>query len=83
MTDKIALFGSEAQNAAIRAQQPNVTIFERRQILKDRVRRHVDHLDALVQTLQKLGVGDTAINSHVAEIFEQYKAQLLRNIDRI
>lgn len=59
-----------------------VTMHQRREFLRERVRRHVDHLDALVQTLRTLGVSDGAINSHVAEIFEQYKAQLLRNIDR-
>lgn len=81
MTENIAFFGNDAQSATIQTHS-NVSMLEQRQALRDRVQRHVDHLDALVQTLRKLGVGDTAINGHVAEIFEQYKAQLLRNIDR-
>jgi hypothetical protein len=82
MAENIVVFGNFAQNATARTHS-NVSMLERRQILRDRVQRHVDHLDALVQTLRKLGVGDAAIDGHVAEIFEQYKAQLLRNIDRI
>lgn len=81
MTENIAFFGNDAQHATIRTHS-NVSMLERRQVLRDRVQRHVDHLDALVQTLRKLGVGDAAIDGHVAEIFEQYKVQLLRDIDR-
>jgi hypothetical protein len=82
MTENIVVFGNAAQKATPQTHS-HVSMLERRQVLRDRVQRHVDHLDALVQTLRKLGVGDAAIDGHVAEIFEQYKTQLLRNIDRI
>ena len=61
----------------------NITMVEQRRILNERVRLHVDHLEALVQTLKNLGIGDADINDQVAEIFEQYKAQLLRNLDLV
>jgi hypothetical protein len=60
---------------------PGMSMAERRRVLKERVQRHVDHLDALVQTLKKDGADDATISGQVSAIFEQYKAQLLRNID--
>ena len=56
---------------------------DRRQAVKERVGRHVRHLDALTQTLRQLGVNDAAIFQHVAEISAEYRSELLRNIDRI
>ncbi|HKY06856.1 MAG TPA: hypothetical protein VJQ55_01380 [Candidatus Binatia bacterium] len=61
----------------------SITMSEQRRVLNERVRLHVDHLEALVQTLKNLGIGDAAINDQVAEIFERYKADLLRDIARI
>jgi hypothetical protein len=77
MSDKPEFFG----DPAVGALTPGMTMSERRRVLKERVQRHVDHLDALVQTLKKDGADDATISGRVSEIFEQYKAQLLRNID--
>lgn len=60
-----------------------VSVIERRRALRERVQRHTDHLEALVLTLKKLGVGEPAINRHVADISKKYQSELLRNIDRI
>ena len=78
MTENTAFFGSQTQNAAV-PMPPSITMVEQRRILNERVRLHVDHLEALVQTLKNLGIGDAAINDQVAEIFERYKADLLRD----
>ena len=60
-----------------------VSVTERRRALRERVQRHTDHLEALVLTLKKLGVGEPAINRYVADISKKYQSELLRNIDRI
>jgi hypothetical protein len=60
-----------------------VSVAERRKALRERVQRHTDHLEALVQTLKKLGVGEPAIKQHVADISKKYQSELLRHIDRI
>ncbi len=77
MTDNAKFSG----DPAVSALTPGMTMSERRRVLKERVQHHVDHLDALVQTLKKDGADDATISGRVSEIFEQYKAQLLRNID--
>lgn len=78
MTENTSLFG----RAAV-PMPSSITMSEQRRVLNERVRLHVDHLEALVQTLKNLGIGDAAINDQVAEIFERYKADLLRDIARI
>ena len=82
MTENTVFFGSQPQNAAV-PMPPSITMIEQRRMLNERVRLHVDHLEALVQTLKNLGIGDAAINDQVAEIFERYKADLLRDIARV
>jgi hypothetical protein len=82
MTETTAFFGTQPQNAAA-PMRPSITMVEQRRVLNERVRLHVDHLSALVQTLKNLGIGDAAINDQVAEIFERYKADLLRDIARV
>jgi hypothetical protein len=77
MSDKPDIFG----DAAAVPLTPGMTMAERRRVLKERVQHHVDHLDALAQTLKNDGADDATITGRVSTIFEQYKAQLLRNID--
>jgi hypothetical protein len=57
--------------------------FEKRRALKDRVQRHVDHLEALTRTLKSLGVGEAVIEEHITSISDQYRSEMLRNINRI
>lgn len=82
MTENTGFFGGQPQNAAV-PMPPSFSMAEQRRVLNERVRLHVDHLESLVQTLKNLGIGDAAINDQVAEIFERYKADLLRDIARI
>ena len=82
MTENTAFFCRRPDNAAV-PMPPSITMVEQRRVLNERVRLHVDHLEALVQTLKNLGIGDAAINDQVAEIFERYKADLLRDIARV
>ena len=77
MSDKSELFEEHPATPLT----PGMSMTERRKALKERVQRHVDHLDALVRSLKELGVDSAAIDARVAEVFEQYKTQLLRNID--
>ena len=82
MTENTSFFGSQTRNAAVPI-PPSITMIEQRRMLNERVRLHVDHLEALVQTLKNLGIGDAAINDQVAEIFERYKVDLLRDMARV
>ena len=82
MTENTAFYGRRPQNAAV-PMAPSIPMIEQRRMLNERVRLHVDHLEALAQTLKNLGIGDAAINDQVAGIFEQYKADLLREIARV
>jgi hypothetical protein len=65
MTENAGFFGSLTQNAAV-PMAPSITMIEQRRMLNERVRLHVNHLEALVQTLKNLGIGDAAINDQVA-----------------
>jgi hypothetical protein len=51
--------------------------------LQDSVRRHYEHLETLTTSLKKLGVDNKVIDQHVLEIFNKYRMELLRNIERI
>lgn len=82
MTENTTFSSEEPHRQATRL-PPNITMAEQRRMINERVRRHVDHLESLVRTLKNLGIGDAAINDHVAKIFEQYKTDLLRDIARV
>ena len=57
--------------------------FDARPDLQDNVRRHYEHLETLTASLKKLGVDNKVIDQHVLEIFNKYRMELLRNIERI
>lgn len=56
--------------------------FERGPLEKN-VRAHYEHLQRLTATLRKIGIDDATIDQQVFDIFDSYKAELLRNVARI
>jgi hypothetical protein len=51
--------------------------------LQNNVRAHYEHLQSLTASLQRIGLDEETIDQQVHEVFESYKAELLRNINRI
>jgi hypothetical protein len=51
--------------------------------LRESVRGHYRHLEDLAASLRKLGIDGQAIDHHVTQIFEKYRVELLRNIERL
>jgi hypothetical protein len=57
--------------------------FELEPDLRNSVREHYKHLEMLAASLKKLGIDGKAIDHHVTQIFEKYRLQLLRNLQRL
>ena len=57
--------------------------FELEPELRNSVREHYQHLESLAASLRKLGIDGKAIDHHVSQIFEKYRVELLRNIERL
>jgi hypothetical protein len=51
--------------------------------LRNSARDHYRHLETLAASLGKLGIDGKAIDYHVTQIFEKYRVELLRNIERL
>jgi hypothetical protein len=51
--------------------------------LRDSVREHYKHLETLAASLKKLGIDGKSIDHHVTQIFEKYRIELFRNIERL
>ena len=51
--------------------------------MEQNVRHHYEHLQHLAGSLQKLGVDSKVIDQSVIEIFNTYKVQLMRNLQRL
>ena len=51
--------------------------------LRNSVGAHYNHLETLAASLKKLGIDGKAIDHHVSRIFEKYRIELLRNIERL
>jgi hypothetical protein len=50
-------------------------------IQQELLRRHQGHLEELTRTLKKLGVSDSAIKQHVADILEEYEMEMRRSLN--
>jgi thymidylate kinase len=50
---------------------------------RDSVSQHYKHLERLSASLRKLGIDSETIDQHVVDIFDKYKTELLRNIERL
>ena len=57
--------------------------FELEPDLRNSVREHYRHLETLAASLKKLGIDGKTIDHHVTQIFEKYRIELLRNIERL
>ncbi len=57
--------------------------FELEPDLRNSVREHYKHLEMLAASLKKLGIDGKAIDHHVTQIFEKYRIELFRNIERL
>jgi hypothetical protein len=57
--------------------------FEQEPDLRNSVREHYQHLESLAASLRRLGIDGKAIDYHVTQIFEKYRVELLRNIERL
>jgi hypothetical protein len=51
--------------------------------LRNSVREHYEHLESLAASLRKLGIDGKTIDHHVTQIFEKYRVELMRNIERL
>ncbi len=51
--------------------------------LRNSVREHYKHLETLAASLKKLGIDGKSIDHHVTQIFEKYRTELLRSIERL
>ena len=57
--------------------------FEMEPDLRNSVKEHYQHLESLAAGLRKLGIDGETINHHVTQIFEKYRLELMRNIERL
>ena len=57
--------------------------FELEPDLRESVREHYRHLETLAASLKRLGIDGKAIDHHVTQIFEKYRVELMRNIERL
>ena len=57
--------------------------FELRPDLCNSVREHYQHLESLATSLRRLGIDGKTIDHHVTQIFEKYRVELMRNIERL
>ena len=57
--------------------------FELEPDLRNSVREHYQHLESLAASLRKLGIDGKTIDHHVVQIFEKYRMELMRNIERL
>jgi len=57
--------------------------FELEPDLHNSVREHYEHLETLAASLKRLGIDGKAIDYHVTQIFEKYRVELMRNIERL
>lgn len=51
--------------------------------LREKVRNHYEDLAKLATTLRKLGLEEQEIDHHVIELFNGYRVELLRSIERM
>jgi hypothetical protein len=51
--------------------------------MRENVERHTANLASLAENLRKLGIEGCEIDEHVTGIFDEYRRELSRNIQRI
>lgn len=71
-----------SSSGALQQIKNDLSRFELEPDLRNSVREHYHHLETLAASLKALGIDGKAIDHHVSQIFEKYRIELLRNIER-
>jgi hypothetical protein len=80
---RVTLPDNAESSGALAQIKDDLSRFELAPDLRESVREHYRHLEALAATLRGLGIDGKAIDHHVTQIFEKYRVELLRNIERL
>jgi hypothetical protein len=80
---RVTLPDNAETSGALAQIKSDLSRFELAPDLRESVREHYKHLEALAAGLRKLGIDGKAIDHHVTKIFEKYRVELLRNIERL
>jgi hypothetical protein len=51
--------------------------------LETSIKRHVENLEALVNTLKTLGLDDREIDRNVIAVFEEYERELMKTVGKM
>jgi hypothetical protein len=82
--DRVTTLNNNSETSGALAQIKNdLSRFELEPDLRNSVRKHYEHLETLAASLKKLGIDGKAIDYHVTQIFEKYRIELIRNIERL
>jgi hypothetical protein len=82
--DRVTTLNNNSETSGALAQIKNdLSRFELEPDLRNSVRKHYEHLETLAASLKKLGIDGKAIDYHVTQIFEKYRIELMRNIERL
>lgn len=73
---------NDGSSGALQQIKNDLSRFELEPDLRNSVREHYHHLETLAASLKMLGIDGKAIDHHVSQIFEKYRIELLRNIER-
>jgi hypothetical protein len=73
---------NDGSSGALQQIKNDLSRFELEPDLRSSVREHYHHLETLAASLKTLGIDGKAIDHHVSQIFEKYRIELLRNVER-
>ena len=79
---RVATLNNETSGALAQIKD-DLSRFELEPDLRNSVREHYQHLESLAASLRKLGIDGKTIDHHVTQIFEKYRVELMRNIERL
>jgi hypothetical protein len=79
---RVTTLNNETSNALAQIKD-DLSRFELEPDLRNSVKEHYQHLESLAASLRKLGIDGKTIDHHVTQIFEKYRVELMRNIERL
>jgi hypothetical protein len=79
---RVTILDSQTSGALAQIKD-DLSRFELEPDLRNSVREHYQHLESLAASLGKLGIDGKTIDHHVTQIFEKYRVELMRNIERL
>lgn len=83
MSDVPMISSASSIESALRMIEHDLAQFELAPDMQNSVQHRYAHLRQLADSLQKLGVDSEVIDQSVMEIFNAYKVQLMRNLERM